>query len=278
LLPPSRASFLVFALLAWGCWSALSAKAQEIPVYPVGDPNTRPAPCSAVAVGPEEYCISRAFRELDHTGVDLATVPPRSGGTVRSVFRGLVILSVPSTDSAGFGNVILIEHALPDRTFYSLYAHLEDGSVPPLGAFVETGTPVGRVGITGNSGGVPHLHFAIKTTAILGCGYINSNCKSERISGLDSYSEPLEFIAQRRVVSIPMLSGGIQGVAVEAGGRTALVAERSGELSRVDLATGQVTTIAFVNAGGIASSGIELNMTIWGGSCGITPSFRLPPP
>ncbi len=67
-------------------------------------------------------------------------------------------------------------------------------------------------------------------------------------------------------ISIPMLSGGIlgigtemdiTGVAVAADGVNAVVAESSGDLSRVNLATGQVTTIAFVSAGGIASPVIE---------------------
>ena len=48
------------------------------------------------------------------------------------------------------------------------------------------------------------------------------------------------------VVSIPMLSGGLKGLAIEAGGTTALVTEGSGELSRVDLVTGHATTIARV--------------------------------
>ncbi|KKU06143.1 MAG: hypothetical protein UX07_C0006G0012 [Parcubacteria group bacterium GW2011_GWA2_45_30] len=67
-------------------------------------------------------------------------------------------------------------------------------------------------------------------------------------------------------VSIPMLSGRIQGigmemdvtgVAVAADGTSAIVAESSGELSRVNLQTGQVTTIALVTPNGIASPVIE---------------------
>jgi murein DD-endopeptidase MepM/ murein hydrolase activator NlpD len=62
-------------------------------------------------------------------------------------------------------------------------------------------------------------------------------------------------------VRLPMLSGDLTGVAVEAGGQTVLVAEESGELSRVDLTTGKVTTIAFVNSLGIASPAIEASET-----------------
>ena len=46
------------------------------------------------------------------------------------------------------------------------------------------------------------------------------------------------------VASIPMLSGPLGGIAVEADGTTALVSEVSGDLSRVNLAGGQVQTAA----------------------------------
>jgi DNA-binding beta-propeller fold protein YncE len=59
------------------------------------------------------------------------------------------------------------------------------------------------------------------------------------------------------LISIPLLSGGIGGVAVEADGTTALIAEGSGELSRVDLATGRVSTIARVSSHRLGSVAIE---------------------
>jgi hypothetical protein len=165
----------------------------------------------------EQYCISRDFRVRDHTGVDLATVPARSGGSVRSIFRGRVILSVSTIDSAGFGNVVLIEHTFSDGVFYSLYAHLEDGSIAPQGFPVDTGTPIGRLGKTGKAER-PHLHFAIKTTPTLGCGYINSNCQSERATGFSTYSDPIKFIADhvqetKTLASFTPSTFGIEGPA-----------------------------------------------------------------
>jgi sugar lactone lactonase YvrE len=70
-------------------------------------------------------------------------------------------------------------------------------------------------------------------------------------------------------ISLPMLSGHISGIAagdsdvvigglaIMDGNGNVLIAEGSGELSKVDLNTGKVTTIAFVSPGGIASPVIE---------------------
>jgi hypothetical protein len=59
---------------------------------------------------------------------------------------------------------------------------------------VDTGTQVGNVDTTGNADG-PHLHFAVKKTANIGCGYIApGHCMSGET--FDAYVDPgpLEFI------------------------------------------------------------------------------------
>ena len=97
-------------------------------VYPVGDPSQVPAVPSAP--NKNGYVISQSFRNEDHhTGVDLAGP---SGGEVRSIGPGVVTLRLSTSQSGGaggFGNVVLIRHNLSDGTFYSLYAHMQDGSV-----------------------------------------------------------------------------------------------------------------------------------------------------
>lgn len=77
---------------------------------------------------------------------------------------------------------------------------------------------------------------------------------------LDALDEPPPP-AVGTVTPIPMLSSGLSGVAPEDNGITALVAERWGELSRVELATGRVTDSFFVTSRGIASPVIETGGT-----------------
>jgi hypothetical protein len=85
-----------------------------------------------------------------HAGVDL---PADTGTTVRAAGAGRVVFagSLP-----GWGNLVVIAHPLHERT---RYAHLSAFEVR-RGAWVTTGTPIGRVGATGDATG-PHLHFEV---------------------------------------------------------------------------------------------------------------------
>jgi len=134
------------------------------------------------------------------------------GDEVRAIANGRLWLYLPTAESAGFGNVVMIQHVFSDGTFYSLYAHLEEGSVPferrtgGSGSPIEIsrGARIGRVDDTGSST-APHLHFAIKRTGILGCGYINENCKSEADTGFQNYEDPLQFVQEHQGTQLPFL-------------------------------------------------------------------------
>ncbi len=87
-----------------------------------------------------------------HTGVDY---PAAAGTTVVAAGRGCV--SSAGWDAGGYGNLVVIGHR---AGMTSWYAHLSRIAVRP-GTCVVAGTPIGRVGSTGNSTG-PHLHFELR--------------------------------------------------------------------------------------------------------------------
>lgn len=170
-------------------------------VYPVGNPNERPTTDFPNSNG---YDLFQEFmNEDDHSGVDLAN--GTEGGEVRAIGPGVVSLRRDTATSSGFGNAVLIRHDLPQGTFYSFYAHMQEDSVlVDEGDVVGTGDPIGRVDCTGNTRGRlncpsnngrgSHLHFAVKRTNTLGCGYLNDeSCSTSET--FDNYCDPLTFIS-----------------------------------------------------------------------------------
>jgi murein DD-endopeptidase MepM/ murein hydrolase activator NlpD len=101
---------------------------------------------SPFGLRPDPFTGARRF----HAGVDIAAaygreVPAAAAGRV--VFAG---------EQGGYGNTVVVEHEGGIRT---RYAHLSTVQVD-VGARVDAGTFVGRVGSTGRSTG-PHLHFEV---------------------------------------------------------------------------------------------------------------------
>lgn len=89
-----------------------------------------------------------------HPGIDIAdesaetqVVAAASGTVIRSYY------------SATYGNCVLITHKIGDRTFTTLYAHLEKSTVT-TGQSVKKGELLGYMGNTGDSRG-KHLHFEV---------------------------------------------------------------------------------------------------------------------
>lgn len=170
-------------------------------VYPVGDPNEEPTNALPNLNG---YLITQKFmNKAGHTGVDLAN--GTEGGEVRAIAAGVVSLRRATSASSGFGNVVIIRHDLPEGIFYSLYSHMQEGSVlveegddilvagEPIGAVDCTGTTTGTSICPSNNGSGPHLHFAVKRNNTLGCAYINEgSCRSGE--SFNEYCDPLRFI------------------------------------------------------------------------------------
>jgi len=136
------------------CWSGAFT-------YPVGDPY-RFAAGPAHGVPPFE--ISRGFSEpageRRHEGVDFSN--GRGGDPVRAAAHGLVVLA-EQRDTADFGSRVVLAHRLPDGSLaYSVYAHLEPGSIQVReGDRVWLQQPIARVGHSGNATG-DHLHFELR--------------------------------------------------------------------------------------------------------------------
>lgn len=90
-------------------------------------------------------------RRRKHQGIDL---PLNTGDPIYATFNGKVRISIPSSKSGGYGNLIVIRH---DNGLETFYAHLSERSVQ-ADEWVEAGQIIGYGGSTGRSTG-PHLHF-----------------------------------------------------------------------------------------------------------------------
>jgi Peptidase family M23 len=58
------------------------------------------------------------------------------------------------------GNGIVVQHPVGETFWRTSYCHLDDTNVQP-GQQVKRGDVLGKVGTTGRSLGVPHLHFEL---------------------------------------------------------------------------------------------------------------------
>jgi murein DD-endopeptidase MepM/ murein hydrolase activator NlpD len=96
-----------------------------------------------------------------HQGLDFT---PGRGQPVVAATEGIV---VEVSNANEYGVFVVIEHNVlfgNGQTWHTVYAHLQDGSVPSdiyPGKKVDMGQQIGRVGSTGLTTG-PHLHFEIQ--------------------------------------------------------------------------------------------------------------------
>jgi hypothetical protein len=109
-----------------------------------------------------------------HDGVDLriptmeaqqrgVKVLAAAAGVVKAVRDGIIDVNVRTAGFASVkghecGNGVLIKH---DRGWSTMYCHMAKGSLRVReGQYVETGTPLGLVGLSGQTE-FPHLHFGV---------------------------------------------------------------------------------------------------------------------
>ena len=91
-----------------------------------------------------------------HTGVDFAAPP---GTPILAAADGQVAFAGPT---AGFGNLVLIEHTFNGQRVATGYAHMTSASIlVRSGDVVSAGQHIAGVGSTGYATG-PHLHFEVR--------------------------------------------------------------------------------------------------------------------
>ena len=96
-----------------------------------------------------------------------------------------------------WGNVILIEHILPDGSkVWSQYGHLENRLVQ-TGAIVAKGDQIGRVG-KGDGSLSAHLHFEIRRVLMAASAF---PCGQSQTYVTDRYYDPIAFLNSHRSVS-----------------------------------------------------------------------------
>lgn len=95
-----------------------------------------------------------------HRGTDFNGLP--AGTPVKAVCNGMkVVLNRSVKDSTVLGNVIVLQAG---NKFFG-YCHLQKPSGLKVGAIVDSGTIVGRLGNTGSASTGAHLHFTLSDTA-----------------------------------------------------------------------------------------------------------------
>ena len=112
-------------------------------------------PCDGRVTSPFGYRIHPITHvRTMHWGADYGNTP--SNNTIVAAAAGKVTFS-KSTN--GYGNTVMIVHAIDGKTFETVYAHLQSIGVK-VGQTVKQGERIGVKGSTGNSTGI-HLHFEV---------------------------------------------------------------------------------------------------------------------
>jgi murein DD-endopeptidase MepM/ murein hydrolase activator NlpD len=105
--------------------------------------------------GFNEWMVRCGLENNGHPGVDFGE---RLGAPVLAAADGIVASVINSP--AGCGHGVVIEHPPFER--WTTYCHMHAVSVEP-GQAVSRGEPIGRVGRSGSTSDVPHVHLELCT-------------------------------------------------------------------------------------------------------------------
>ena len=102
--------------------------------------------------------VTGGTRSARHTGVDFAA---SKGDAVIAAANGTVVDVLQAASSGSCGNGLNIGHRVNDTPVgWTLYCHMDETNVQ-RGQKITRGDIIGKVGTTGSSAGVPHLHFGL---------------------------------------------------------------------------------------------------------------------
>jgi len=120
-----------------------------------------------------DYRYGYYYQEADvvHTGIDISGTrgePVLAAAQGKIQFAGYGLLNGGNDKEDPYGLAVMIRHdfSYAGYTLYTVYAHL-DKIMVTKGDWVETGSQVGVVGMTGSTSG-PHLHFEVRIENGLG--------------------------------------------------------------------------------------------------------------
>jgi murein DD-endopeptidase MepM/ murein hydrolase activator NlpD len=140
--------------------------------------------------GPQTSGFGMRLHPVDHaerlhSGMDIAAA---AGTPIQAAAAGQVVLS---GTQAGYGNVVIVQHA---EGYATLYAHNTENLVS-VGTTVSRGQPIATVGSTGRSTG-PHLHFEIHKDG--------NRLDPARFFAVDSTPPPAAAVAADRPAKIAL--------------------------------------------------------------------------
>ena len=125
-------------------------------------------------------------------------------GTVVTAARSGVVLHAQDGTEDGDRdgtNLITIEH---DDGTVALYSHLTlNGVQVTIGQSVSAGDPIGMSGDTGNTGGLPHLHFSVHPCGALPGLPGTGDCLSEPVNFRNTDPNPSGLNAGFSYVALP---------------------------------------------------------------------------
>jgi hypothetical protein len=133
-----------------------------------------------------------------HAGVDY--LPDDSDEPILASADGVVRIAARAGSDAShdFGNVVVLEHTLPNGDRVStVYAHLREAPAVAPGDCVARGSRLGAMGRTGAAANV-HLHFEVKERPILGppYGYVDGDPDDF------GFRDPKLFVDRREVAQL----------------------------------------------------------------------------
>jgi murein DD-endopeptidase MepM/ murein hydrolase activator NlpD len=119
---------------------------------PVSGPGLTTSTGSDLQTGPDQFAVDYSM--------------PVEGAPVYPSLAGIIVYS--GCDDPVYGCSVVIRHQDQswNAIYYSIYTHLQAGSLTTDGTLVDGGSPIGSMGQTGTGGlalGI-HLHFAVRTS------------------------------------------------------------------------------------------------------------------